>query len=162
MSEDGDRDLAVACERMSPAAPVARPLLVHVHVPKNGGMTVTGLLDRSFPGQHLHMYLEDPRDKQDPHRVRAALHAHPGVVAVSSHSFSAFPPEIGRRAALYFALLRDPAERVLSYLRYCQKNYDTLNEQHRRQLPAGIRDMGAVEFINWQADKLKSKGGNIL
>lgn len=155
----GGSTLIVSCERMPPVASPAPALLVHVHVPKNGGMTVTSLLEKSFGPRHLPLYLEDPSDEQTPHRVRAALHAQPDARAISSHSFHQFPPEIGGRAALYFTLLRDPAERILSYMRYCQKNWETLSEGHRRMLPEGFREMGVVEYIRWQAARLDAGGG---
>lgn len=151
--------LIVSCERMPPVTPPSSPLLVHVHVPKNGGMTVTSTLERSFGRRHLSLYLEDPADEQTPHRVRAALHEHRDVRAISSHSFHQFPPEIGGRAALYFTLLRDPADRIMSYMRYCQKNWESLSEEHRRGLPEGFREMGVLDYIRWQSSRLEAGGG---
>lgn len=150
--------LHIAAERMDGARP-GSPLLVHVHVPKNGGMTVTGLLDKSFGADHVHLYLEDPRDEQFPHRVRARLHEYPNARAVSSHSIRSYPPVVDGRAMLYFAMLRDPAERYLSYMRYCQKNFDTLSAEHKRQLPENFLEMGVVDYIRWQAGRLEQGSG---
>lgn len=156
--EGRDRVLCIVGQRMD-AAQEGKPLLVHVHVPKNGGMTVTGLLDKSFGAKHVHLYLEDPRDRQFPHRIRARLHERPDAEAISSHSFRDFPPLIGGRTMLYFTVLRDPAERYLSYMRYCQKNYDTLSNEHKAMLPEGFLGMGVVEYIRWQASRLESGKG---
>jgi hypothetical protein len=44
-------------------------------------------------------------------------------------------------------------------MRYCQKNWDTLSDEHKRMLPEGFRDMGVVEYIRWQAERLESSNG---
>jgi hypothetical protein len=151
-------ELGLVSEHVDPSESLGDPLLVHVHLPKNGGTTIGGLLDRSFGDAHLQMYDEDPRAECDPHRIRASLYRHHGIRAISSHSFREFPPEIGGRPALYFSVLRDPGDRILSYMRYCQKNWDELSAAHKRQLPEDFRDMDVVAYLRWQASRMTTSG----
>ena len=129
------------------------PLLVHVHMPKNGGSSVKEALINSFGPRYLSMYLgQGPGVWHDYQSITRTLHENPGAQVISSHSFREFPAMLGNRIPLYMCFLRHPVERHHSYYRYCRKDYDNLSESHRtRWLPPDFMDMSMEEFFRWMA-----------
>ncbi len=135
-----------------------RPVLVHVHLPKNGGTSLNRLLDKSFGPGHVPLYFEEPRRWHTTDTMKEALARHPETRAISSHSFREFPEMIGGHVPLYVCFIRDPAQRHLSYFRYCRKNYATLSKGHRAVLPRDFQSMSMAAFFRWQSERDRTAG----
>lgn len=134
------------------------PVIIHVHVPKNGGTTLQHLLDESFGDEHIPMYTTDPRKKHPYHAMLEVLYRNTNAKALSSHSFNFYPPLIGLRIALYVSFLRNPINRHVSYYRYCRKNWASLSEEHRAMMPKNFADMSLVDFFKWQSEEDRRLG----
>lgn len=127
------------------------PIVVHVHVPKNGGSSLRNLLDDSFGSDHLNMYTRDPKEWHTYETILRALHQNPNAKIMSSHSFRTFPHMLGTRVPLYMCFLRNPFERHVSFYRYLKKTWDTeISEEHKKILPNNFPDMSMVDFFEWQ------------
>ena len=135
-----------------------KPLLVHVHLPKNGGATLQRIIDKSFGIRHLKMYTLDPRQHHDPQAIAEKISTLPFVDAISSHSFRQYPEYIFNRTALYVCFLRNPVERHLSYFRYCKMKWDELATEHKLLLPADFNDMSLSEYFQWLHEQDQKNG----
>lgn len=98
--------------------------IVHHHVFKCAGSTLTWILERNFPGVVL--YIEGPRTSSSA-RITCdqvlPYVADNRYQAVSSHVL-AIPKLKGNIGDVHFSLLRDPIERVLSAYRFHKKRKD--------------------------------------
>ncbi len=135
-----------------------RPILVHVHLPKNGGTSLKNLLNHSFGDTHLEMYTGVPQQTHSELDMLEALYDHPHVNAISSHSFRNYPRMIGPHLPLYFCLLRDPAKRHLSYFRYMKKDWNNLTDAERAQVPENFMAMSIGDFFTWQQEQDRKLG----
>lgn len=135
------------------------PLLVHVHLPKNGGTSVNRTLQLSFGEGYVPLYLDDPAQQHTAETVGRALYDRPDARVISSHSFTSWPTMLGNRVPLYMCFLRHPVERHHSYYRYCRKDYATLSEAHRQAwLPPNFLDMDVNQFLEWHLGKNRQNG----
>jgi hypothetical protein len=121
--------------------------IVHHHVFKCAGSTLTWILERNFRGAVL--YIEGPRASSSARitcdQVLPYI-ADNRYQAVSSHVL-ALPKPGGNIGDVHFSLLRDPIERVLSAYRFHKKRKD-------------IRDDVTIEqFVekNLQADNFQTR-----
>ena len=146
-----------ACERLERRTNLM-PLLVHVHLPKNAGSSLLNLFRDSFGDRHCDLYFEDPRVEHTFHSIVSQLQVNPGVISISSHSFTDFPPLLGYRIPLYICFLRNPIDRHMSYYRYCKKNYALLTKEHRMMLPNAFLKMSVRNFFEWKAEHEKKHG----
>jgi len=135
------------------------PLLVHVHLPKNGGTSVNSTLQLSFGSSYVPLYLEDPAQQHTAETVGRALYDRPDARVISSHSFTTWPAMLGNRMPLYMCFLRHPVERHHSYYRYCRKDYPKLSEAHRQAwLPPDFLDMDVNQFLKWHLGRNRQNG----
>lgn len=126
-----------------------RSILVHVHLPKNGGSTIKAKLHKAQPGNHVEMYTFDPMVRYGGHDILTAATLCPDATIFSSHSFREYPPALPQLYPHYFCFIRHPVERHLSYFRYCRKYWKTLTPQHRRQLPQNFMSMEIGDYFEW-------------
>jgi hypothetical protein len=121
--------------------------IVHHHVFKCAGSTLTWILERNFPSGVL--YIEGPRNSSSIRitcdQVRPYI-ADNSYQAVSSHVL-AIPKLGGNIGEVHFSLLRDPIQRVLSAYRFHKKRKDIRE------------DMSINEFVekNLQADNFQAR-----
>lgn len=132
------------------------PLLVHVHLPKNGGSSFKDLLSRSFGSNYQGIYFDDPYARHNYFSLTRVVAEGPSIKAIGSHSIRSFPDLINGRVPLYVCFLRNPAERLISFFRYLQKNWSRLPDEQKRTLPLNIPEMGVAEYVEWQ-DSLNVK-----
>ena len=131
---------------------LARPLLVHVHIPKCAGTSFNNLLELSFGAGHIDGYLpgQSPVFSNDEFAERVV--ATPQAQSIASHSIRRYPRLIGERVPLYVCFLRDPLEWCLSNLTYLIKNYANFSESHRGALPSNCPQMSVRELAQWGLD----------
>lgn len=131
-------------------AQVTDPLLVHVHVPKNGGSSTNDLLFESFGYRYVSLYVDDPYINQTDDFLQQRLPQRPHAQVISSHNFRSFPDKVGNRPMLYFTFLRHSLARHLSYFRYARKHYHTFPPEHQKSLPPNFLEMTPQEFLRFE------------
>lgn len=144
-------DAIVRAAAARPADQVTDPLLVHVHVPKNGGSSVNDALFESFGFRYVPMYVNDPFIQQKADHLKEHISKNTEALVIASHNLREFPQRIGRRPLLHVTFLRHSIARHLSYYRYARKHYDSFGEEHRRTLPQGFMEMTPQDYLRFEA-----------
>ncbi len=134
-----------------PFEQLTSPLLVHVHVPKNGGSSTNDLLIESFGYRYQPLYVNDPYIQQKEDFLQQQVPLHPHAQVISSHNFRAFPEKVGNRPMLYFTFLRHSLARHLSYYRYAKKHYHRFPAEHLKTLPENFLQMTPQEYLRFEA-----------
>lgn len=115
--------------------------LIHIHVPKSAGSTLTSVIARHSP-RSSHMTVGD----NDLERLRLLPPNRRGelrfVFGHLSHGVAGYLPQ----ACAYITVLRDPGTRILSYFRYIQRTAD-----HPLHAPAIGQRMGFGDFLEFSA-----------
>jgi hypothetical protein len=145
-------DYYVKRAKETPFEKVTSPLLVHVHVPKNGGSSTNDLLIESFGYRYQPLYVHDPYIQQKADFLQEQVPLHPHAQVISSHNFRAFPEKVGNRPMLYFTFLRHSLARHLSYYRYAKKHYHSFPAEHQRSLPQNFLEMSAKDYLLFEAN----------
>jgi hypothetical protein len=103
----------------------SKPVLIFLHIPKAGGSTVRDVLSRQFQGASILNITNTQLERID--AVPADVLAHTDVL-LGHVSFGAH--DYLREPHIYFTLLRDPVERVVSqYYHVLRKPSHWLHEQ---------------------------------
>ncbi|MBN1919489.1 MAG: class I SAM-dependent methyltransferase [Verrucomicrobia bacterium] len=125
------------------------PLLVHVHMQKTGGQSVNAFLGKHSWYRMIHYYKDNPMVARWDvfHRL---VNEKPEPLIFTSHvtRFS-FPPLLGGRLALYFAIFRHPYDTIFSYIKYIKKNYALQVPSLRKILPGNIQEMPIEDIMKW-------------
>ena len=111
------------------------PILVHVHIPKCAGTTVSKMLELAFGALHHNFYPQGPDFTPSADQLGRVVANVPATKSLASHSIRIFPPQIAGRTALYICFLRDPLEQFVSYTTYIKKNFAGLRPAHKILLP---------------------------
>jgi hypothetical protein len=112
------------------------PLILHCHIPKTAGTTVSIGLRNSFEFFHIHHYYPDPFFILTRETLEKLIDVFPGLRSISSHHLRSFPLSIGDRPTFLLTFLRKPEDAFISELRYIQRNFWSLSEPIRRLWPA--------------------------
>ncbi len=144
-------DAAVRAAAARPADEISDPLLVHVHVPKNGGSSTNDVLFESFGYRYVPQYAVNPGVQYRADFFEKKVPEIPQAQVIASHSFREFPAQVGRRPLLHVTFLRHSIARHLSYFRYAKKHYHTFTPEHIRTLPPGFMEMTAAEYLQFEA-----------
>jgi hypothetical protein len=131
----------------------ARPLILHCHIPKTAGTTVSAGFRTSFASLHIHHYHPDPFYILTKERLETLLEIYPGIRSISSHHLRSFPLSIGVRPTFLVTFLRKPEDAVISHLRYIQRNFWALSEASRRLWPANAPYLSLREFAREYLDQ---------
>lgn len=106
---------------------------------------VGGPQPEAVPREHRFMQLEHKRYFGDIDAFERMLLERPWIRGLSSQKFRhTFPPELAGRPVHYVALLRDPEQQVLSFIRFARALYATAHPDFRGMLPPGLEEMDAV------------------
>jgi len=97
-------------------------------VPKCAGTAIRWWLYRAFPGGFGSWY---PPYVFDERTLEAAGLRNTGLRAFSTHWIRKFPQIICGRRMRYFTLLRDPAQHVISWVRYYYQVHDAVAEANQ-------------------------------
>jgi hypothetical protein len=111
------------------------PLILHSHIPKTAGTTVSAGFRKSFEFFHIHHYHPDPFYILTREKLETLLEIYPRLRSISSHHLRSFPLSIGTRPTFLVTFLRKPEDAFISQLRYVQHRYSWLPEPWRRLWP---------------------------
>jgi hypothetical protein len=128
---------------------VTAPVLVHIHIPKTGGISIASLLQRA--GQsHAKLYVNDTHFVCSKESIQSTILRDPEIKYISSHHVLTFPPYLGGRRLFYFTILRDPIQQFISYLTFIKKVYKGQSSPSLLAcLPPDPPSMSLREFARW-------------
>lgn len=112
------------------------PLILHCHIPKTAGTTVSAGFRRSFDIFHFHHFHPDPFYILTKQRLDELLEMDPSLRSISSHHLRSFPLSIGDRPTFLVTFLRRPEDAFISQLKYVQREFFSFPEQVRCLWPA--------------------------
>jgi len=112
------------------------PLILHCHIPKTAGTTVSAGFARSFGIFHFHHFHPDPFYILTREILAELLQIDPSLRSISSHHLRSFPLCIGDRPTFLVTFLRRPEDVFISQLKYVQRYFFSLPEQVRCLWPA--------------------------
>lgn len=95
-------------------APLARHVIVHLHMFKNGGSTIETVLEREFRGRYATLHGSHATSVLDGCDIAAFLGEHAHVAAISSHHVRYPLPQIRRTVLFDCCFLRHPLDRLQS------------------------------------------------
>lgn len=137
-------------------------LIVHLHIPKNGGQTFNAILDRWLEGAFLRIYFAAPNHPfLSPQEIDTLLTQHPHVRAIASHKIRYPCPERPNLRYQYVTFLRDPLERIVSLYFYEKHVHARGNPAHRasKSLSSFVHEVwNSSEFRRWQCHHLHPSG----
>ena len=111
------------------------PLILHCHIPKTAGTTISAGFRNTFEFFHLHHYHPDPFYILRREALESLLEIFPNLRSISSHHLRSFPLSVGARPTFLVTFLRRPEDAFISQLKYAQRNFGSLPEPMRRLWP---------------------------
>jgi hypothetical protein len=129
------------------------PLILHCHIPKTAGTTVSAGLRKSFEFFHIHHYHPDPFYVLTKETLGTLLAIYPHLRSISSHHLRSFPLSIGARPTFLVTFLRRPEDAFISELRYVQRKFWSLPEPMRRLWPPETPYLSLREFAREYLDQ---------
>ena len=111
------------------------PLILHCHIPKTAGTTISAGFRNTFEFFHLHHYHPDPFYILGRETLESLVEIFPDLRSISSHHLRSFPLSVGARPTFLVTFLRRPEEAFISQLKYVQRNFWSLPEPMRRLWP---------------------------
>jgi hypothetical protein len=111
------------------------PLILHCHIPKTAGTTVSAGLRKSFDLLHFNHYHSDPFYVLKREVLEDALEFNPGLRSISSHHLRSFPLCLSGRPTFLMTFLRKPEDAFLSQLKYAQREFSTFSSDVKRFWP---------------------------
>jgi hypothetical protein len=126
------------------------PLVLHAHVPKTAGHSVSGMFGGAFGYFHLHHLHPDPFFILSKRKLAVLLRINPYLKSITSHHIRDFPSDIVGRQILYVTFLREPKNAFLSTLRYVKTNYRYFSPEVQRWWPADLGDLSLRELAKAQ------------
>jgi hypothetical protein len=130
-----------------------RPLILHCHIPKTAGTTVSAGFRRSFEFFHIHHYHPDPFFILTKEKLETLLEVYPDLRSISSHHVRSFPLSIGGRPTFLVTFLRRPEDAFISQLKYVQRNYWSFPEGWRALWPKEAPLLTLKEFARQYLDR---------
>jgi hypothetical protein len=130
-----------------------RPLILHSHIPKTAGTTVSVGFRRSFEFFHIHHYHPDPFFILTKDKLESLLEVYPDLRSISSHHIRSFPLSIGGRPTFLVTFLRRPEDAFISQLKYVQHNYWSFPEGWRTLWPKEAPLLTLREFARQYLDR---------
>jgi hypothetical protein len=132
------------------------PLILHCHIPKTAGTTISAGFRKSFDFLHIHHYHPDPFYILDKATLETLLEIYPNLRSISSHHLRSFPLSVRGRPTFLVTFLRKPEDAIISHLRYIQRNFWSLPELTRRIWPANAPFLSLREFAREYLDQESS------
>jgi hypothetical protein len=120
---------------MSSQGKAITPLILHCHIPKTAGTTISAGFRNTFEFFHLHHYHPNPFYILRKETLESLLEIFPDLRSISSHHLRSFPLSVGTRPTFFVTFLRRPEAAFISELRYVQRNFWSLSEPVRRLWP---------------------------
>jgi hypothetical protein len=110
---------------------IQEPLILHCHIPKTAGTTVSTGLRCSFDIFHFHHFHPDPFYILRRETLEELLEIDPYLKSITSHHLRSFPLSIGDRPTFLMTFLRKPEDTFISQLRHIQRKFSSFPEQVR-------------------------------
>jgi len=129
------------------------PLILHCHIPKTAGTTISAGFRHSFDFLHIHHYHPDPFYILSKATLETLLEIYPNLRSISSHHLRSFPLSVGNRPTFLLTFLRKPEDAIISHLRYIQRNFWSLPEPTRRIWPVNAPYLSLREFAREYLDQ---------
>ena len=129
------------------------PLILHCHVPKTAGTTLSAGFRNSFGFLHIHHYHPHPFYILSKATLETLFEIYPNLRSISSHHLRSFPLSVGTRPTFLVTFLRKPEDAVISHLRYIQRNFWALSEATRRIWPPNAPYLSLREFAREYLDQ---------
>jgi hypothetical protein len=130
------------------------PLILHCHIPKTAGITVSASLKRSFELCHFHHYHPDPLYILAPEILEDLLAINPALLSVSSHHLRSFPLSVGGRPTFLMTFLRRPEDVFISQLRFVQREFSFLSTEIKRVWPQNTPFLPPRELARQYLDRV--------
>ena len=129
------------------------PLILHSHIPKTAGTTVSAGFRKSFEFFHIHHYHPDPFYVLTKETLGTLLDIYPHIRSISSHHLRSFPLSVGARPTFLVTFLRKPEDAFISELKYVQRKFWSLPERMRRLWPRETPYLSLREFARQYLDQ---------
>jgi hypothetical protein len=129
------------------------PLILHCHIPKTAGTTVSAGFRKSFEFFHVHHYHPDPFYILSKARLETLLEIYPNLRSISSHHLRSFPLSIASRPTFLVTFLRKPEDAFISHLRYIQRKFWSLSEPTRSLWPKETPQLSLRELARQYLDQ---------
>jgi hypothetical protein len=130
------------------------PLILHCHIPKTAGITVSAGLKRSFELCHIHHYHPDPLYILTPRILEDLLEINPALLAISSHHLRSFPLSVGGRPTFLITFLRSPEDLFISQLRFVQREFSFLSAEIKYLWPKDTPVLPLRELARQYLDRV--------
>jgi hypothetical protein len=111
------------------------PLILHCHIPKTAGTTVSAGLRKSFDLFHFHHFHPDPLYVLTREILEGLLEIDPGLRSISSHHLRSFPLCLAGRPTFLMTFLRKPEDTFVSQLKHAQREFSTFSPEVKRFWP---------------------------
>lgn len=137
--------------RSSSACP-RTPVILHMHIFKNGGTTIDSILEREFHRSFATLHGPSDESTLSGDDVIAFIEQHPATQVISSHHLRYPKPRINGYSFLDICMLRHPLDRLHSMYRYLRKKH---SEQHPLRELARAHECGPFfvacmnEYRSW-------------
>jgi hypothetical protein len=128
------------------------PLILHCHVPKTAGTTVSEAFRQSFGIYYLHHLHADPYYILSRDVLEDFFQINPFLKCITSHHLRSFPLSIGNRTTFLFTFLRRPEDAFISTLRFAQREFLTFPPEVRRLWPKDTPHLSLRELARQYLD----------
>jgi Sulfotransferase family len=134
------------------------PVILHCHIPKTAGTTVSIGLRRSFEFFHQQHYHPDPLYILTSEILERLLEINPNLKSLSSHHLRSFPLNISERQTFLITFLRKPEDALISQLRHTQRQFSTFSPEVQRFWPKetprlSLRELARQFLDRFEADR---------
>ena len=114
---------------------IPQPLLLHCHIPKTAGTTISAGLRKSFEILHFHHFHPDPFYILTRETLEQLLEISPALNSISSHHLRSFPMKLRGRPTFLITFLRKPEDALISQLKHIRRNFSAFPPEVRRLWP---------------------------
>ncbi len=129
------------------------PVILHSHIPKTAGISLSDRFRRSFDTLHFHHYHPDPQFILSVEDLQTLIRVNPWLQSMTSHNLRMFPVKLGPRRACYITMLRRPAERLVSLAAYMKRNFPVLSAEVQRGWPQNTPDLSLRDLTEYYLDQ---------
>ena len=129
------------------------PVILHAHIPKTAGISLSDRFRRSFDTLHFHHYHPDPQFILNVEDLQTLIRISPWLQSITSHNLRTFPVRLGPRQACYITLLRRPSDCVVSLVAFIKRNFRVLSFEVQRDWPRNTPDLSLRDLTEYYLDQ---------